>query len=338
MKRITMYLIGILASVLAFGSVAVAADFTLYGSIRSGIIHTKPDGGKGTWDIGSVDAGSNTDAVCLDRDTCGLAATPDVGGGDRLWSRIGVRVSHDLGNGMMSGAHLEKRLDGWRTRHQNVWLEGGVGRVTLGQQGSPYYGAVSWDGSNFTGGTWDPSPRRSGVSFKSNLGGPFNFGFMFSDDNSRPAAAINIASDDTTSVTRGHSSEDAIDRYELAATFDIGEFATLGLGYVGQDDDNPYSTGGTLGGAAGGFSWELGYQTTEDSHNVYGFHTGYGVGGGNLYLNYEDYNRDGDSTMDDRIVIVGYSYGLGPGTRVIGEHKNRKEGTNTTILALRVDF
>ena len=25
---------------------------------------------------------------------------------------------------------------------------------------------------------------------------------------------------------------------------------------------------------------------------------------------------------DDRIVIVGYSYGIGPGTKVIGEHKN----------------
>lgn len=307
MKHSLKYLTGALVGALGFGSVAVAADFTLYGSVRSGIIHDKPDGGKGTWDLGSVDSGN--------------ANNDSGGGGDRLWSRIGVRVSHDLGNGMTSGAHVEKRLDGWRTRHQNVWLEGGMGRVTLGQQGSPYYGAVSWDGTNFTGGTWDYGSRRAGVSFKSNLGGPFNFGVMFRDDDgSQP------------------SSEDAVDRYELAASFDIGDFATFGLGWVGGDDDYKNDAGSTLGGSAGGLSWKVGYQTKEDTHDLYGFHLGYGVGGGNLYLNYEDYNHDVNESADDRIVIVGYSYGIGPGTKVIGEHKNQKEGADRTILALRVDF
>ena len=306
MKGSLKYLSGALVGALGFGSVAVAADFTLYGSVRSGIIHTKPDGGDGTWDVGSADAG-------------------DLGTGDRLWSRIGVRVSHDLGNGMTSGAHVEKRLDGWRTRHQNVWLEGGMGRVTLGQQGSPYFGAVSWDGTNFTGGTWDYEgigSRVRGVSFKSDLGGPFDFGVMVSDNDSAGSGM----------------SEDIADRWELAASFDIGEFATLGLGYSGKDDDKPYHAGGTLGGSAGGMSWELGYQTKEDAHDLYGFHVGYGVGGGNAYLNYEDYNDDASNAADDRIVIVGYSYGIGPGTKVIAEHKNQKEGDDKTILALRVDF
>ena len=338
MKRSLKYLSGALVGALGFGSVAVAADFTLYGSVRSGIIHDKPEVGDGTWDVGSADAG-------------------DLNTGDRLWSRIGVRVSHDLGNGMTSGALVEKRLDGWRTRHQNVWLEGGMGRVTLGQQGSPYFGAVSWDGTNFTGGTWDYAgvgSRVRGVSFKSDLGGPFNFGVMVSDDDS-PAPmtpgschthpGVEEHCEDPVSSPNGFS-DDAVDRWELAGSFDIGEFATLGLGYSGKDDDGPYHAGGTLGGSAGGLSWELGYQTKEDSHDLYGFHVGYGVGGGNAYLNYEDCNSDDSDDgciskvngADDRIVIVGYSYGIGPGTKVIAEHKNRKEGTDRTILALRVDF
>ena len=305
MKRTTMFLTGGLASLLAVASVPAAAEFDLYGSIRSGIIHDKPDVGDGTWDIGSVDGG-------------------DIDTTDRLWSRIGVRVSNDLGNGMTAGAHVEKRLDRWRTRHQNVWLEGAVGRITLGQQSSPYYGAVSWDGTNFTGGTWDHNgigSRQSGVSFKSNLGGPFDFGAMILD-----------------STAANGFSEDAVDEYQIAASFDIGEFATLGLGYVGRDDDGPYETGGTLGGSAGGMSWKIGYQTVEDANDLYGFHVGYGVGGGNLYLNYEDFNHDTRDDGDDRIVIVGYSYGIGPGTKVIAEHKNQKEGTDRSILALRVDF
>ena len=311
MKRITMYLTGGLAILLAIASVPAAAEFSLYGRVVSGIIHDNPEVGDDQWDIGTVDAGN---------------ANSDAGGtGDRLFSRIGVRVSNDLGNGMSAGAHVEKRLDGWRTRMQNVWLEGAVGRITLGQQSLPYYGAVSWDGANFTGGTWDHhgiGSRGSGISFNSNLGGPFNFGAMLLD----------------TANSGAGTSDDAVNEYQLAASFDIGEFATFGLGYVGRDDDLPYEAGGTLGGSAGDLSWEIGYQTVEDDNDLYGFHVGYGVGGGNLYAQWEDYNHDTNDDADDRIVIVGYSYVIGPGTRVIAEHKNQKEGSDRSILALRVDF
>ena len=353
MKRITTHLAVGVAMALGASSVAVAADASLYGSIRSGIIHDKADGSKGTWNLGTADAG-------------------DLGSGDKLWSRIGVRVSHDLGNGMTGGAHLEKRLDNWRTRHQNVYLEGGLGRVTMGQQGLPFYGAVAWDGVNFTGGFADPGSRGRGVKFGSNLGGPFNFSAMLRDGNS------------------AGGSEDMVDEYQVTGTYDAG-IATISLGYLGQDDDGPYSVGGAIGGDAGGLSWKAGYHSHENNRNVYGLHLGYGVGGGNAYVQYEDCNVDdqaavlhGDAPavgdqpvrddfetdhdfdhavedwederaafatwnagtavcgsngfVDDTAVILGYAYVVGPQTRIIAEHRNMKEGADKSILGLRVDF
>lgn len=328
MKRITMYLIGILASVLAFGSVAVAADFTIYGRVVSGIIHDNPEaaGADDTWDIGSVDAGN--------KDTDPADGGGD-GGGDRLFSRIGIKVSHDLGNGLTGGAHIEKRLDRWRTRHQNVYLDGGLGRVTLGQQSLPYYGAVSWDGANFTGGSFDPGSRGSGINFGSNLGGPFSIDVMLRDDHT--------GSDGKKSAT----SPDGVDEWQIAASFDAN-VATISAGYTARDDNRDDAWGATIGGSADniGLSWEVGYQSNEDTNNVYGVHLGLGVGGGNLYGQYEDCNVDDaaptgcDSGVlgDDTSLIFGYSYAVGDGVRVIGEHKNRKEADDRTILAVRVDF
>ena len=111
-------------------------SYSLYGSVRGGVIVRDDSDSDATWDIGSFDGG-------------------DEGSADRLFSRIGVRASYDLGNGMSAGLHIEKRLDNFRTRHQNVSLSGPFGSVTLGQQGSPYYSATSFDGANFTGGSFE---------------------------------------------------------------------------------------------------------------------------------------------------------------------------------------
>ena len=302
MKRTATYLMmGGLVGVLGFTSVALAQEATLYGSVRSGIVIQNPDSGDSTWDIGSVDG--SVDHM-----------TSDV-----LFSRIGVRASYDLGNNMSSGLHIEKRLDNFRTRHQNVWLQGSLGRVTLGQQSSPFYGAVTWDGANFTGGIGDPGSRVGGISYGTQLDGPFNFQVMVRDDNS----------------VDGSSSTDVVDNIELAASFDAG-VATISLGYIERDDNGPYSAGAAVGGAAGAMSWKVGYQTNEDVADYYGFHLGYGIGSGNAYLQYD--NVDPDIGSDTRATIVGYSHLVGTNTRIIGEHRNVKDATDTTIVALRIDF
>ena len=305
MKHKTTLLAAGLASALGATSVAFAAEATLYGRVVSGIYHQSSEGDtEASWDLGSVDAG-------------------DLGSRDKLWSRIGIRATHDLDNGLTSGLHIEKRLDNWRTRHQNVWLQGAFGRVTLGQQGDAYYSAVSWDGSNFFGDTYyGPGSRTTGIKYSTKLDGPFNFEAMISDDNSN-----------------ADGSGDGLDRYELAGKFAVADVVNVSVGYLGRDDGGADSLGGSVGGSVNTFTWEVGYESTDSDNDskYYGFHLGYGIGSGNLYMQYEDYNTDNDVGENDAL-IFGYSHSLGTNTRIIAEHLRPDDGRKRTAIALRVDF
>ena len=310
MKRITTLLAGSLAGALGFTSVAFA-DTTIYGSVRSGIIHQDSEGStKASWDLGSVDAG-------------------DLGSGDRLWSRIGVKASHDLGNGMTGGLHIEKRLDNFRTRHQNVYLSGDFGKITLGQQGTVYHPAASWDGSYLFGGNKALAPngsRAQGVRYSSALGGPFNFSAMISDDND-----VDNNGDKSDSGGRG----DGLDIYEVSASFTLENVASVSVGYVGQDDGGKDAYGGTVGGSITGFDWKVGYEKSNatNAETRYGAFASYGGG----YVLYEDYNTD-DGSGENDFLILGYSRSLGTNTRVILEHARPDTGMKSTALVLRVAF
>ena len=278
-------------------------SWTLYGSVRSGIYHLDSDGGtKASWDIGSVDAG-------------------DLGSGDKLWSRIGVRASHDLGNGMIGGLHIEKRLDNFRTRHQNVWLSGAFGKVTLGQQATPFHSAVSWDGTNLFG-NWNTSPhggsRGQGIQYASLLDGPFSFNAMIRDDGS------NL-----------DGSGGGLDQYEITASFSMPGAATVSAGYLGADDGGADVFGGSVAGSFSGVSWDVGYERTSeaDDKTNYGFFLGYA----GAYVFYEDLNTESKAGETDHI-LFGYSRSLGTNTKVIIEHQRPNEGRNRTALALQVNF
>ena len=305
MKRVitTSVVAGLLG---ALGYVPVAsAEGTLYGSVRSGII-VKDDGDSDAmWDIGSYDGGDFRDS------------------GDRLWSRIGVKASHELDNGMMAGLHIEKRLDQFRTRHQNVWLGGDMGRITLGQQGSPYHSAVGWDGTNFMGGNFALAPqgsRRSGVSFASDLGGPFDFKAMAADDNSH-----------------GGGYGEGVDGFEVSGSLAAGG-VNINVGYA--DTDMASFMGATVGGSLGGVGWEVGFETMnpdmsgEEDSNVAGLFVDYSLGAGAVYFYYEGESGAGD----DKAWVAGYSHGLGSGVKVIGEHRDVDSSGTTSILAVVVGF
>ena len=298
MKRKTTLLAVGLASALGFTSVAIAADATLYGSVRSGVIYEKPDGGDASWDLGSVDAGDLVTAA----------------NGDKLWSRIGVRASHDLGNGMTGGLHVERRLDNFRTRHQNVYLSGAFGKLTLGQQGTVYHPAVSWDGTWLFGGnaSFDTS-REQGVKYSSMLDGPFSFNAMITDD-----------------ASKDNGSGEGFDKYQVSASYSA-DVANVSLGYLGQGGDgNPNYFGGTVGGSVTGFDWEVGYEKQSDggpSH--YGAFASYA----GAYVYYEGQNQDLPYHF-----VIGYSRPLGDNTRLILEHLTKEDATNKTALALKVDF
>ena len=322
MKRVmTTSVVAGLLGTLGFAP-AVSADFTLYGSVRSGVYIVNPDGpGDTTWDLGTVDSGA-------------LGPTGDarvVGARDKLWSRIGVRASTEIDGGLTAGAHIEKRLDSWLTRHQNVFLSGDFGRITLGQQGSPYYSGVSWDGANFFGGSSDPGSRQNGIRFDSNLGGPFGVSAMVVDDDSGTGGQGN-----------------GVDGWEVSGSLAAGP-VSIGVGYKDQDNDLE-RMGVTLGGSFGDMGWEIGYETsdamgTDDNDGRYGFFVDYSLGSGAVYLSYEDLDV-GDGSVDSMGMarsdndwtIVGYSHTLAPGVSVIAEHRTPDSGNDISAVVLVVGF
>ena len=303
MKRVitTSVVAGLLG---ALGYVPVAsAEGTLYGSVRSGVYITDDGESDAMWDLGSVDGHT------------------DHASGDKLWSRIGVKASHELDNGMTAGLHIEKRLDNFRTRHQNVWLGTEMGRITLGQQGSPYHSAISWDGTNFTGGnlTLSGGSRKAGISFASDLGGPFDFKAMVMDDGSLAGA-----------------SGEGVDGFELSGSLAAGG-VNINVGYA--DNDMHTLMGASVGGSLGGLGWEVGFEQkdpedgAEDTTDA-GLFVDYNLGAGAVYFYYEGLSGAGDDTA----WVAGYSHGLGSGVKVIGEHRDQESAGTTSILAVVVGF
>ena len=309
MKRvITVSMVAGLMGGLAYAPVA-SAEGTLYGSVRSGIIVKDGSDSDAMWDLGSVDGGDLGDS------------------GDRLWSRIGVKASHELDNGMTAGLVIEKRLDQFRTRHQNVWLGGDMGKVTLGQQGSPYHSAVGWDGTNFMGGNFAMAPggsRKQGVSFASDLGGPFNFKALLVDD-----------------ARHGSGYGEGVDGFEVSGGLAAGGM-NINVGYA--DNDMASHMGATVGGSLGGVGWEVGFETknpdasgSKDT-NLAGVFVDYSIGSGAVYFYYEGLSGAGDG----KAWVTGYSHGLGSGVKVIGEHRDVSDASSgngtTSILAVVVGF
>ena len=287
----------------------LAADATIYGSVRSGIVMNKPDGGDTTWDLGSADAGS---------------VSNDGMNGDKLWSRFGVKASTELDGGMTAGLHIERRLDNWRSRHQNVYLSGAFGKLTLGQQGSPFDGATGWDPMYFVGGAnrvGSPG-RRQGVKYSSSLGGPFNFEVMVTDDNSA-----------------GGGQGQGADQLQVTGSLSYGIVNLTGA-YKSVDDMADY-WGGTIGGSFEGLGWKLGYVTEDpddsamDGKDGFGGNVSYGMGSGTAYLYYDDVESD---DTDASAWGAGYAHTLAPGVLVIAEYLDNDDVAQKAVLGLRVDF
>ena len=274
------------------------------------------------WDLGSLDGG-------------------DLGSGDRLWSRLGVKGSTKLDGGLTAGLTIEKRLDTFRTRHQNVWLKGDFGQFTFGQQGTVYHGSAAADGSNYFGGNQRNAPSRAqGIKYSSSLGGPFNFSVMVSDDGS----------------DSGYG--EGLDIVEFGGALVAGS-VTIKAGYRDGANEDNNTLGGSVSGAAGPLSFKLAYETGEmvakdadkdsDSFGKFfdadGFagHLGYGLSdAGTAYIQYENYDADKDS-LDGDYWILGYSHSLGAGVNVTAEHLRSETGMNDkemdkTGIVLSVSF
>ena len=117
------------SSALALPMAAHAVEGSVSGHVNRAIISVD-DGGANDGDLQHVDANSSE-------------------------TRFRFTGSEDLGNGMAVGVQLELgRPSDWRTRHANVSLSGGFGKLTIGQASAATDGMAHADlgGASWLGG------------------------------------------------------------------------------------------------------------------------------------------------------------------------------------------
>ena len=349
MKRVIA--ISVVAGLLGGASAAVAeSDVSLYGSLRYGVAMKDVNA---SW-VPNKDEGAMWDL------------------GSNRSSRWGVKGSMPAGDGMTAGFKMERAIgsvgspSSMTARHHHVYLSGDMGTVTLGQQDAPYYGATTWDGAQTLGGATDFVFRSSGVSYASNLGGPFGFKVLVG-----------------SGMGGAEESGDGVGHVEASASLAAGPI-DLSLGYFNDSDETVDTVkvhgmqrvGGTVSGNIGRINWEIGYDNGTDvlraqdlrvrdgdkiggDDDRYGAHIGYEIGeGGNIYTQYSAQAWSGTVQAGDSKTgvdydlnswLVGYSHTIAPGVVVYGEFSNTSEDmtagsisadrkTSSAVVALKVSF
>ena len=281
---------------------------TLYGNLRYGVKMTDTDapGSDAEWNLS-----------------------------EDMFSRWGVKGSMDAGNGVTAGFKFERNLGGGMSaRYHHVSLSGTFGTATFGQQDSPYRGATSWDGTQAFGGAGNgTAARTAGVSFASNLGGPFSFSALVG-----------------SGAKGGNTSGEGADHFEVSGKLAVGP-ANLSLGYLDSNDGMRDVTriGGTVDGNLAAINWEVGYNVGTDTCGTdcdderFGFHLGYGVvEGGNVYMNYSDNDFDDMANEKDaNDWVFGYSHVVAKNVVVYAEYGMHDENdveTTEGVVALKVGF
>ena len=288
------------------------ADATLYGSLRYGVAMNDSNAPNSStrWNVGANSS-----------------------------SRFGIRGSVEAGEGLTAGFQIERNLDNSLTpRHHNVSLSSGFGTVTLGQHSSPYYGVTTWDGAAHLGGGTDTASRRSGASWSSALGGPFDFAVFVGRDGGRA------------------------NHREVTGRFAAGP-VSFSAGFM-QDVNGGERLGGGVSGSVANISWGLGYEagtdllfptittttcrTTACDEDRYGFHVGYAVGGGgpgggNAYVQFASRDSDDSNNRDVDSWVLGYSHYVTESVTVDAVYRTqdgRGPGVTTTasVLVLKIDF
>jgi len=321
MKKFTAIAVAGLAGVIGFTSVAFA-DASFYGRVTAGAVHVDNDmaDDDGSWDFGSNKPG--------------------------LATRVGFRGEQDLGNGMSAGFHIERNVtsSNFAKRHNLVWLSGGWGKLTMGNQNNPYMNARNWDQTYFYGGNWGASYRHEGINYSNNIG-PVSLNIM--------AMATSGDEDSTGSFgTEGMtetSGNDGIDGWILHAGYDFGVAALNVAHHIDNKDFDitaPEATGASnavtaadmtlnngavdsgasrdrtaigINGSVGVADWYLAYETSELNAGGSGFEDNdtSSVGGflgfqmsekDTLYAYYVAHSGDRETYDEDGAVSLGDDY------------------------------
>ena len=282
--------------------------------------------------------------------------------GKNYGSRFGIKGSVGAGAGLTAGFQLERNIDdGLTERFHNVYLSGAYGTLTLGRQGSGYYGATTWDAAAHLGGATDVADKVDGVGIASSLGGPFDFK-VFAGDGGAGGGA---------------------DHIEVSGSLAAGP-VSLGVGFM-EEVDGGERLGGTVSGTAANITLLVGYEAAQDitciaekeasvthgtmdppAHTVtpaapaqicdedrYGFTLSYlvgaGPGGGKAFLQYGQRDSD-DATAAKRdldYLTLGYSYYVSEAVTLNLVHRTKDAYNDdesarltdrTSAVVLKVDF
>ncbi len=174
------------ASMVAMG----ATDYSIYGRVVAGLDWQDSDkaGESATWDLG---------------------ATGKNGNGNQQ-SRLGFKADRDLGNGLSAGFKLEQGFDADsgpnNQRHRYVYLSGGFGTVTIGNQNNPYLMGANWSQEWYLGGNTVGSFREEGIGY-SNSWGAFSLGVLLTGDNGDAATTPITRIADTDPAMTGDQAE-----------------------------------------------------------------------------------------------------------------------------------
>lgn len=186
-------------------------------------------------------------------------------------SRWGVKGTHDTGNGLTGIYRMELNIntengsDADTERLAFVGLKGGFGRVSIGQQWSPYYNSVVSPSDPFANGGLGVN----NVHYR--LSNSLNYAFGGGNFSGEVALIINkganpvdgngndIVDDNGNDIV----DEDGIDRIVLGLNFKAGDI-NIGVGYDKATAINEATLGFSVGGKAGSLGWVVLYQLHKD--------------------------------------------------------------------------
>ena len=210
---------------------AASADTTLYGKVNNSLVYN--DASISAWE---------EDGVGAERST--FSTSGDNWDVEDYASRIGVKGSEDLGNGMKAIYQIELQMetadggstsrppDGFGTRLGFVGLTGGFGTFAIGRQWTPYYGSVdktdifpmdltndAYMGATRTGNAVAyVSPNMSGFTVSGAL--------VMTDD---------LIADDDADL--GYKQSDDLDAFNLSADYNNGPIS-VGASYFSNENAN----------------------------------------------------------------------------------------------------
>lgn len=303
----------------ALGATAVAqADTILYGSVRPSVDYTEYDGvadDDGTWDVVN-----NA-------------------------SRLGVKGSEDLGNGLAAVYQYEFGVDVADTgtlggRLAYVGLKGSFGTVALGRQWTVFY--------NNVGATTDVFNGSLSAENYLGAGGMTRTGNVLAYI-SPDFSGLTIQAAAVIDGSNGTEGED-VDAYQLGATYKNGGLL-VGAGYHGDQNGDVDIWGLTGSYTFDAFSITGLYQSYTDDNNeandkdAYELLGAYTFGSNVVRASWGQVDPENGDKQDTW--ILGYQYNLSKRTRLWAEYgdseatinqANGSESVSNLSLGIRHDF